>query len=186
MMQRMRSEAGKCGALGCGWKRSGWVLGLAAWLFFPLGNEAGTVVFEDRFEGRLGPGWSWLRENPQYHLGKTFVLGGAIIETENYSDRTLLVVLHHGLGFANKPDPGSGSEGRFLVQVREFLDPAIFRPGRLVTVLGEVVGEDARPLQDGMYVYPVIAGSEMHLWPDADQLPGQSRFRFGLGVGIGF
>jgi nicotinamidase-related amidase len=29
-----------------------------------LGGAAGQVVFEDRFEGRLGPGWEWLRENP--------------------------------------------------------------------------------------------------------------------------
>jgi hypothetical protein len=65
MMKRMRSEAEKSGALGCGPVRKWWVLGLAAWLLLPLGNEAGTVVFEDRFEGRLGPGWSWLRENPQ-------------------------------------------------------------------------------------------------------------------------
>lgn len=129
--------------------------------------------------------FSWLRESPDHHLGKTLVLGGAIIETENHPDKTVLVVLHHGLGFARKPDPQSGSGGRFLVQVREFLDPAIFRPGRLVTVLGEVVGEEARPLQESVYVYPVIAGSEMHLWPDADQLPGRTRFHFGFGVGIG-
>jgi hypothetical protein len=26
--------------------------------------ESGEVLFEDRFEGRLGEGWTWLRENP--------------------------------------------------------------------------------------------------------------------------
>lgn len=30
----------------------------------PSAEAGGKVVFEDRFEGRLGPGWSWLRENP--------------------------------------------------------------------------------------------------------------------------
>lgn len=125
-----------------------------------------------------------LREEPQLHLGKTILLGGMIIEAENHSDRTVLVVVHHGLGLAQKPDPQRGSGGRFLFQVQEFLDPAIFRSGRLVTVLGEVAGTEMRSLQDSTNEYPVIAGSEIYLWPDMAQSPNRNRIRVGLGVGI--
>jgi hypothetical protein len=55
------------------WASYACVLGLAATL--GLSSAAGAestvttaaadVLFEDRFEGRLGEGWSWLRENPE-------------------------------------------------------------------------------------------------------------------------
>ena len=100
---------------------------------------------------------------PHLHLGKILVLGGMIIETENHSDRSVLVAVHHGFDLAQKSDPQYGSGGRFLFQVREFLEPTIFRSGRLVTVLGEVVGTEMHSLRDNAYVYPLIAGSEIHL-----------------------
>ncbi len=126
-----------------------------------------------------------LLANAREYLGKTLEVGGRIIETENLPEKTVLIVLQHRLGYANKPDPQKTTGARFLFQVQDFLDPAIFRPGRLVTVVGEVVGEEMRPLQQTVYTYPVITGWKIHLWPIAEDLPRRSRFHFGLGVGIG-
>lgn len=36
---------------------------LALWLLFGMAANERTI-FEDRFDGRLGEGWTWLRENP--------------------------------------------------------------------------------------------------------------------------
>lgn len=56
------------------------------------------------------------------------------------------------------------SEGRYLVVVDRFLDPAIYRSGRDITVAGEVRGSEVRRLGEIDYRYPVIAASELYLW----------------------
>jgi outer membrane lipoprotein len=125
-----------------------------------------------------------LRENPEGYAGQTVLLGGSVIEVENHPDRTEFVILHHDLGLANKPKPNRPSGGRFLVSMPQFLDPAIYKPGRWITVLGVVVGEQQRTLQE-TYRYPVVEGREMHLWPLGESVPGRVGFHFGLGVGFG-
>jgi hypothetical protein len=68
-MARMRFRAETWGRTGWQAVQRSWTLGLAMWILLPwmatAGAEEGKVVFEDRFEGRLGPGWTWLRESPQ-------------------------------------------------------------------------------------------------------------------------
>lgn len=126
-----------------------------------------------------------LRANPQMHVGRTVLLGGAIIAVENFADHTELVVLHHELGFTNRPNHRRPSGERFLARMPQFLDPAIYSPGRWITVLGAVIGGEQRPLQQTSYLYPVISGEELHLWPLDQNVPGRSRLHFGLGIGIG-
>jgi outer membrane lipoprotein len=55
-------------------------------------------------------------------------------------------------------------EGRYLVVVDRFLDPAIYRSGRDITVAGEVRGSEVHRLGEIDYRYPVIAASELYLW----------------------
>ena len=125
-----------------------------------------------------------LRANPQAHAGRTVLMGGAIIAVENHADHTEVIILHHGLGFNNRPNPRRPSGERFLARKSGFLDPAIFHPGRWISVLGVVSGGEQRPLQQTVYLYPVVTVSELHLWP-LDTAPGRNRFQFGLGIGIG-
>ncbi|SDB17833.1 outer membrane lipoprotein [Desulfonatronum thiosulfatophilum] len=126
-----------------------------------------------------------LRAEPQAYAGQTVLLGGAIIEVENFADHTELVILHHELGFTNRPNHRRPSGERFLVRIPRFLDPAIYHPGRWITVLGTVAGGEQRLLQRATYLYPVIVGNELHLWPLDQNAPGRSRLHFGLGIGIG-
>jgi regulation of enolase protein 1 (concanavalin A-like superfamily) len=48
---------------------------LLAVLFAGAACPGGEVVFEDRFRGKLGEGWSWIRENP-----KSWRVGGEGLE----------------------------------------------------------------------------------------------------------
>lgn len=130
--------------------------------------------------------FSRLLEEPNRYMGKTFLLGGTIIETENYPSKTELLVVQYPLGSGNRPDPGKSSAGRFIVTTTKFLDPAIYGPGRQLTVLGSVSGKESRPLQERIYTYPVIELSEVHLWPERQRDPGRTGFHFGVGIGIGF
>jgi len=131
-----------------------------------------TLVFEQ------------LLENPEAHKGKIVLLGGTIIETQNFSDRTLIVVLQRPLGFRKKPIAEDVSRGRFIIYTLGFLDPAIYRHGRKITVVGSVMGGEVRPLGKIEYSYPVIEKSELYLWPLEETSGTGPRVHFGVGIGI--
>jgi outer membrane lipoprotein len=126
-----------------------------------------------------------LLKNPQAYRGRTVLLGGSIIETQNLPEKTLIVVLQRSLGFRKEPAADGGSKGRFIVSVPGFLDPAIYRPRRRVTVVGSVSGEEVRPLGEIEYTYPIITKRELYIWPSEESSGTQPRVRFGVGIGVG-
>ena len=137
-----------------------------------------TVDKDIRFEQVL--------ENPDAYRGKMVLLGGEIIKTENVPNKTVITVLQRSLGFRKKPDADGVSKGRFIVSTPDFLDPAIYRPRRKITVAGTVTGKDVRPLGEIHYGYPVVEKTELYLWPEEEPPYTEPRVRFGIGLGIGF
>ena len=131
-----------------------------------------TLVFEQ------------LLENPEAHKGKTVLLGGTIIETQNFSDRTLIVVLQRPLGFRKRPIVEDVSRGRFIINTLGFLDPAIYRNERKITVVGSVIGSEVRTLGKTEYSYPVVEKRELYLWPLEENSGTGPRVYFGVGIGI--
>jgi outer membrane lipoprotein len=137
-----------------------------------------TVDKDIRFEQVL--------ENPEAYRGKVVLLGGEIINTENVPNKTVITVLQRSLGYNQKPDSEGESKGRFIVSTPDFLDPAIYRPRRKITVVGSVRGKEVRQLGELEYAYPVIEKKELHIWP-VEGAPGTSpRFHFGIGIGKTF
>jgi outer membrane lipoprotein len=122
---------------------------------------------------------------PDAYKGKTVLFGGDIIETKNLSDKTLITVLQRPLGTRDRPAAGDVSEGRFIIQAPGFLDPAIYSPGRQMTVAGKVVGKEVRPLGEIQYTYPLIEKRELYLWPEEKSEPEESKVHFGVGIGVG-
>ena len=127
-----------------------------------------------------------LVKDPEAYRGKTVLLGGDIIETENYTSKTLIIVLQRSLNSEKKPSGKDKSGGRFIVSVPEFLDPAIYGKGRKITVAGTVVGKEVRTLDKIKYAYPVIERRELYLWPVEKTIETEPRVIFGIGIGIGF
>jgi outer membrane lipoprotein len=125
-----------------------------------------------------------LRQRPGLFIGKTVLLGGEIIDTRNTPDATTIMVLALRLDRRKRPRAGTGSEGRFIVRQPTFLDPAIYRPGRKITVAGIVVGEKSLPLGEITYRYPVIENRELYLWPE-ENFRQEPPVHFGFGIGIG-
>jgi outer membrane lipoprotein len=125
-----------------------------------------------------------LLENPQAYRGRTVLLGGDIIETQNLPEKTLIIVLQRPLGFQKKPAADGLSKGRFIVSAPGFLDPAIYRPHRKITVVGVVAGKEIRSLGEVEYTYPIISKRELHVWPSEDS-PKEPKVHFGIGIGIG-
>jgi len=124
-----------------------------------------------------------VRSDPARYAGRPVLFGGAIIAVENLSDATYVEVMQQPLNSRLRPvDPGK-TQGRFIAVFNGFKDPAIYAPGRLVTVAGKVFGSQTRPLGKMDYRYPLIEAIEDHLWPGLSESasPGLS---IGLGVGV--
>jgi outer membrane lipoprotein len=126
-----------------------------------------------------------LLKDPEAYRGKTVLLGGDIIGTQNLSNKTLVVVLQRPLGSRGEPGAGDVSEGRFIITTAGFLDPAIYSSGRKITVAGRVVGKEVRPLGEIIYAYPVIEKRELYLWPEEKSASAEPKVHFGVGIGIG-
>lgn len=118
--------------------------------------------------------------------GKTVLLGGDIIETENFPDKTLIIILQRPLDSEEKPSGEDRSKGRFIVSVPGFLDPAIYGRGRQITVAGTVAGKEVRALDEIEYTYPIIDRRELYLWPMEKTVETEPRVIFGIGIGFGF
>lgn len=105
-----------------------------------------------------------LKENPDRYIGKYVLVGGAIAAVGNTKRGGEIEAVQFRLDSDSMPDESYGSQGRFLAQADGFLDPLIYKTGRLVTIVGEVKGHTSRPLDRVDYDYPVVAIREIHIW----------------------
>jgi len=107
-----------------------------------------------------------LASRPDEAKGKMVLLGGTIVQTVPKPQETEIEVVQKQVNSSGEPYLTDKSEGRFLVVVNRFLDPAIYRSGRDITVAGEVQSSVLRRLGEIDYRYPVIAASEIYLWKE--------------------
>ena len=124
--------------------------------------------------------FSALQEKPDNHVGEVVLLGGKIIETKVSSKYSEIAVLQLPLDGGNRPRIEGQSEGRFLIRSEQLLDPAVYTEGTVITVVGKVVGSEARKVGEYKYDYPVLEPIEIKLWhKDKSGGPG---VHFGIGV----
>lgn len=105
-----------------------------------------------------------LRENPDQFIGKHVLLGGRIAAARNTKEGGQLEIVQFNLDDSGMPEDTFVSRGRFLAVSSEFLDTMIYKPGRLITLVGEVKGKKTLPLDEVDYTYPVVAIRELYLW----------------------
>jgi outer membrane lipoprotein len=130
-----------------------------------------------------GP-FSQLQQAPQEYMGETVMLGGEIIETIPATDSSQIVVLQLPLD-GERPGRQQQTAGRFIVRAPQFLDPAIYNKGTLLTVVGRVGGSEPRPIGAYEYRYPLIDAIELRLWPEEERR-AYPRVHFGIGIGTRF
>lgn len=107
-----------------------------------------------------------LKRNVEKHAGKTFILGGYILETRNLEDESRLLVLQTPLGLRDEPKDRDLSEGRFMVICDGFLDPAVYEKDRKITVAGELLGTEKTEINEYEYLLPAINCRQIHLWQE--------------------
>lgn len=90
--------------------------------------------------------------------------GGEIIRVDTGAQRTCFEVLARPLDSSSRPGRRDESGGRFLACRAGFYDPAVFEPGREITVTGSVDGSELRKVGDYDYRYPRVAADVIYLW----------------------
>lgn len=127
---------------------------------------------------------------PQDFVGQEARLGGRVVDVFNEHNRTRLEIASMPLDRWARPQLDLISEGRFVAYVNGFLEPLDFR-GRLVTVVGPIVGTEKGRIGIRAYQFVVIDVKGYQRWNETQQVmlpPGASdpwgwdwRYRRGWG-----
>jgi outer membrane lipoprotein len=151
---------------------------------FILAACAGGISRQARSQVTYYGPFNSVQQQPESHKGETVMWGGRIIETLNKDNSTELLVLQLQLTDQEFPVDNDKSQGRFIIRSSQFMDPAIYPEGTLITVVGRIEGSENQPIGEMSYVYPVINMIEIKKW-----LPGENpapRVHFGVGIGARF
>jgi outer membrane lipoprotein len=107
--------------------------------------------------------------DPEAHKGQKVLWGGQILSLKNAKEGTTLHILEIPLDAYGEPVHAESSAGRFIAFTDQYLDRAIFRSGRRITVFGEIQGQRTEPLAPGEmdYRYPLVRAEHVYLWPPA-------------------
>ncbi len=126
--------------------------------------------------------FSEILASPGSYQGRVVRLGGVIVNTENREKETVFEILEKPLSSRGRPKSGDTSGGRFMVVFDRFLDSAVYRPNRPVTIVGEIVGQKTAPIGEATYQYPLLSGRDIRLWEERGAF---DRPRLHIGIGIG-
>ena len=96
--------------------------------------------------------------------GSVVIWGGRIIDTQNRSGGTEITILEAPLDWEERPQGAETSRGRVIAKSSRFLDPAIYRKWRMITVAREIIGQEDKPLGESNYSYPVVKAEKIYLW----------------------
>jgi len=162
--------------------RSGYVL-FVFFIIFLMGCAYG-ISQQSRSKVTYAGTFSELQKTPYIYKDEIIMLGGKILETNVSSTLSELTVLQLALDNNDRPVNLDQSHGRFLVQSKKFLDPAIYQKGILLTLVGKLKGSEVRAIGEFDYAYPLLEPIEIKLWPM--EILTQPRFHFGFGVGTVF
>ena len=163
-------------------KRAGYML-FIFFIMLSMGCATG-ISRQSRDKVTYAGTFSELQKTPDVYKDEIIMLGGKILESNVSSTLSELTVLQLALGDNGRPVNLDQSHGRFIVESKQFLDPAIYQKGMLLTLVGKLKGSKIQAIGGFDYVYPLLEPIEIKLWPM--EILTQPRFHFGVGVGTVF
>ncbi len=122
-----------------------------------------------------------LQKDPLSYKGKWVMFAGVIVGSITERDgSTYLELLQKPADSQGRPLRTDESGGRFIAVSKQFLDPEVYRGGRVITVVGVVIGDSIKPLGEMAYRYPLLAVEALHLWEPSYG----PRYQVDVGVGV--
>jgi outer membrane lipoprotein len=103
--------------------------------------------------------------------GRTVIVGGIVLEARNDEGTGTLVVLQTPLSFREEPLSRDDSQGRIIVRVKGYVDPAVYSKGRRVTLAGVILGRVGTEEQGCLITCLELGSKELHLWPEYRYVP---------------
>src|SRR5216684_75954 len=88
---------------------------------------------------------------PAPYKGARVIVGGDILSTQPKPGETEIELLARRLRDDDSPERSDRSPGRLLLRSADFLDPAVYAPGRLISVIGTVSGVEERKVGELPY-----------------------------------
>lgn len=137
-------------------------------------NAGCTHVISSRAQDKVDreTEFDQVTENPERYMGKTLLLGGVIVDMRITGEASTLEIFRWKLDRWGEPFAVDEDAGRFLARTERPLDPALYAPGRLVTLTGTLIGQKTLPLGQLEYRYPLFRINESYLW--------ETPFRYGI------
>jgi outer membrane lipoprotein len=121
------------------------------------------------------------------HQGEPVRWGGQVVKVENDENGATLHIVQFPLNSYARPNSDSRSQGRFLATSSAFIDPYIYKSGTLVTVAGDIAGQETINIDKKSMTVPVIRIREVYRWqPKRDYRdpywydPYYNRFGYGF------
>jgi outer membrane lipoprotein len=145
---------------------------------------AGGISQQARSQVTYTGAFSEVQGNPVGFQGQTVIWGGRVIEIQNQGGITEIVALQLELDGKYRPADSDRSQGRFLIRSADFMDPVIYPPGTLITVVGRLQGAENRLIGEMDYQYPVIDVVELQKYEPKQKTKPQ--VHIGIGVGKTF
>ncbi|EWH09608.1 Slp family outer membrane lipoprotein [Catenovulum agarivorans DS-2] len=102
-------------------------------------------------------------------VGEQARWGGVIVAVKNLPKQTMLELVHYDAYSSSKPKVTDKSKGRFRVYVEQFLEPGIYKSGRLVSALGTISKPEQGKVGDYEISYPVLKQAQVYIWPEAKE-----------------
>ena len=90
--------------------------------------------------------------------------GGVILSSEAKKKGTEIIILAKRLDRETRPIESDAPMGRFIANVKGFVDPAVYAPGRELSVSAIVTGTEKRKVGEYDYLYPVVRVERHYLW----------------------
>jgi outer membrane lipoprotein len=139
-----------------------------------------THVFTEQARKKVDPAVTFeaLKNNPEPFVGKYIALGGTIVETRHTPEGSQIEVAQLPLGKSEVPDYSYASGGRFIAVSANKFDRGTYRPGRRVSLIGEVRGGKTVTMDGVKSVFPVVNVLEIKVWNEIDQRPYPSPFYY--------
>ena len=104
------------------------------------------------------------QDQPQEYRDSVVRWGGNIVSTRNERDHTVMEIVGRDLDYEGRPNETDRSLGRFIAKIPGFLDPAIYKTDRAVTVHGRIEGTVQKSIGEFRYTYPVVRVDAYYLW----------------------
>ncbi len=111
------------------------------------------------------------------YIGKTVRWGGKIIKVNNDDKFSTVQVLHYPLNSSGRPKTEQTSQGRFIIKSKKFLDPEIYKEGKLVTFVGLVQSKTTIQIDQKALLLPVVNSFDSHIW--SSRVLGTSHYYIG-------